>query len=272
MVPLLTRQCLVSRPSSGSAAGALFVVMVTASVIGAPAHAAWARLFFVIVLLGGLIATARLVGPGAQVALALALVVLVVAQRAIARPVAVPPSSQWTAPLAGPDQMVRHVVNLPVDRPEWSALWQRAAGAAVYVCARGPLAEEDELRLYVNDEFLVTITQALAFGPRPQPTSIGFYRVPLSRSLLERQNPATFLLRRGPSPSGSPSPAAASAGAIHSPIEICGTFSYRPTAGLESSAFFDGVAWSSPGTTQRGRYLIELRLEDREMGALQAWY
>jgi hypothetical protein len=62
------------------------------------------------------------------------------------------------------------------------------------------------------------------------------------------------------------------AGAAPRAIDVCGTFSYRPTAGLGASAFFDGTAWSNPGLTQRGRFLLEVRLEDATGRPLEALY
>ncbi|MBI3973777.1 MAG: hypothetical protein HY332_21075 [Chloroflexi bacterium] len=238
---------------------ALFALAIAVGLAGAPAPTAWARLFFVLVIGSAIVAAARLIGLTAQLLIALSLVALVAGQRAIDRPFTDPPSSQWTAPLRAPDQQIQHLIALPTGRPSWTRLWQRAAGAAAYVCARGPLGEEDGLQLFVNDEMVATITQAHAIGPRPQPTSVGFYRLPVGRELLERQQPAKFSLRRA-------------AGATSRDIEVCGTFSYRPTAGIESSSRFDGSTWSSPGKTMHGRFLIELRIEDARGRAIEALY
>jgi hypothetical protein len=128
----------------------------------------------------------------------------------------------------------------------------------VWVCARGPLTAEDGLLLAVNDERLGLVTQAQAVGPRPQPTSVGFYRLPVSRAVLERRVPAAFELRRAPGSGGQP-------------VEVCGTFSYRPTAGPDASTFFDGTRWLAPPQPQ-GRFLIELRLEGPDGRPIAAWY
>jgi hypothetical protein len=129
----------------------------------------------------------------------------------------------------------------------------------MYVCARGPLATEDGLQLWLNGSRLATITQEQAIGPRPQPTSVGFYRLPVERGELERDARAVFELRRAP-------------GATARPVEVCGTFAYRPTAGPEASAFFDGRSWSSPGAEQRGRFIVELRIESEPGRPLAALY
>jgi hypothetical protein len=241
---------------------ALFGAAGLVSLIEVPPATLWARLFFVATVGAALVGAARLAGVRAQVVAAGVLLLLAVGERAIPRPLVDPPSSQWTVPLGTPDQMIRHTMRLPVGQPSWERTWQRAADAAVFVCARGPLAAEDGLQLLVNDQSLGTITQEQAIGPRPQPTSIGFYRIRVSREVLERAQPATFVLRHAPT-----TPEAA-----RREVEICGTFTYRPTAGLDSSAFFDGVRWTSPGPTQQGRYLVELRIEDREGRAIAAIY
>ncbi len=237
----------------------LVALAVAVSVAVVPSSAALARLFFVVVILGGLVATLGRLSASVATLAATAALLLVGVQRLPVRPVIDPPSSQWTQPLRGPDQVVRHIIDLPVGQKQWSELWRRAAAAAVWVCARGPLAPSDGLELLVNGQLQATITEEAAAGPRPQPTSIGFYRVPVERALLERSRPATFELHRA-------------AGATSRPIEICGTFTYQPTAGIESSTFFDGVAWSSPGPSRQGRFVIELRFENAAGQVFAAFY
>jgi hypothetical protein len=215
--------------------------------IGEPGPTILARLFFLTVLATGLVAGARLIGQRTQVGVAALLLALVLVQRAIDRPVTEPPSNQWTATLSA-GQIIRHTIKAPVATREWQRWWQEATGAAAYVCARGPLTPADGLQLYLNDRLVGTIAQDVAFGIRPEPTSIGFYRLPVTRAALEEQQPSVFELRRAQ-------------GATPRPIEVCGTSTYNPTAGLEASAFFNGSTWSSPGPTQHGRYLIELRIE-----------
>jgi hypothetical protein len=206
-----------------------------------------------------IVAGAGLVNRRAQVGVAAALLVLAGAERMIDRPVTEPPSSQWTVELRGPEQVLRHAILLPLGSGQWQSWWGRASGAAVYVCARGPLTAADGLQLWLGGERLATITQEAAIGPRPQPTSVGFYRLPVERAQLERDAHAVFELRRA-------------AGATPRPVEVCGTFAYRPTAGLEASAFFDGQSWTGPGTEKRGRYIIELRIESEPGRAMAALY
>ena len=231
------------------AAWTLLALAVVVSLAGASPATLWARLFFGVVLLAGVVALAGLAGAWPQVIAAAALLLLVVAQRAVQRPVTEPPSPQWTRSLQGPEQTVQQTVALPLGAPEWERLWQRAAGAFVYVCARSPLDAADGLELVANDVSLGTITEAQAIGPRPGPTFVGFYRIPVARDLLERQSPARFSLRRLP-------------GATSRAIPICGTFSYRPSAGPESSRYFDGAGWWLPGPAQGGRFTVEVRVED----------
>src|SRR6266511_5993663 len=92
---------------------ALFAAMAVVSLVGVPAATAVARLFFLAVLVPGLIAGAGFLGRRAQTVIAAALLVLAVMQRTIDRPVAEPPSSQWTSELRGPEQVIRNTIVMP---------------------------------------------------------------------------------------------------------------------------------------------------------------
>ncbi|HEU5317086.1 MAG TPA: hypothetical protein VFX49_13335 [Chloroflexota bacterium] len=229
------------------------------SCAGVPPATALARLFFVVVMGGALVAGLAAAGPHWQLGAAGGLLALTALQGVIPRRVEDPPPSQWTVELRSPAERVRHTIALPLGSAEWERWWSRARSAAIFVCARGPLEEGDGLELTLGGERVARVTQAVAYGPRPQPTSVGFYRVPVTRAVLERAPRAVLELQRAPDASDRP-------------IEICGTFTYKPTAGLEASAFFDGRSWSSPGPTQRGRYVIELRIEDPAGKPLVALY
>jgi hypothetical protein len=233
----------------------LFGAAALISLVGEPEPTVVARLFFMVVLAGGLVAGLGLLGNRAQLGAAAALLALVVIQRLIARPVAEPPSNQWTATLQA-SQVIRHTIKPPLGSRVWQEWWRQASGAAAYVCARGPLTSTDGLQLFLDDKLVGTITQEVAFGARPEPTSIGFYRLPVTRAALEAQPASVFDLRQA-------------AGADHRPIEVCGTSTYRPTAGLDASAFFDGSRWTSPGPTRHGRFLIELRIEQTQSGEVR---
>jgi hypothetical protein len=226
--------------------------------LGAPPQTAIARLCFIALLGGAIVASLAALGRGASLAAGV-LFLLTIGQALVGRPVPSPPSSQWTAELRTPVERLRHTIALPLRSREWDALWTRAHGAAVYVCARGPLSAADAFDLYAGGEHLARITQEHAFGPRPQPTSVGFYRVPIERSRLEALAPLVLELRRGPE-------------ATARPVEVCGTFTHRPSAGIESSAFFDGSTWRSPGPVTLGRYIVELRLEVQPGQVVAAFY
>ncbi|HEX2037224.1 MAG TPA: hypothetical protein VHS99_23855 [Chloroflexota bacterium] len=236
----------------------LMALAMVAGLVGVPDPTRWAWLFFAAVFFAGGLAVAGLAGRSVQLGLAVVVLLLVVVQRGLARPVAEPPSSQWTQALQGPEQEIRHTISVPVGAV--SLLRQReGVMAAVYVCARSPLAEQDGLELYAGETLVGLISEAQASGPRPEPTRVGFYRMPVERALVERAGELTFRLRRRP-------------GAAPRAVDVCGTFTYRPSAGLESSRFFDGVSWWSPGETQQGRFTIELRLEDERRRVLQVIY
>ena len=243
---------VAGRPSPRAlrlAAWGLAGLALVVSTAGASPATLWARLFFGVVLLAGAVALAGLAGARAELLAAAVLLLLVLVQRGVERPVPEPPSPQWTRPLQGPEQAVQQAIAVPLGTAEWERVWQRAGGAFVYVCARGPLEEADGLELVANGTSLGTVTEAQAVGPRPGPTFVGFYRVPIARDLLERTRPLTLVLRRRP-------------GATARPVPICGTFSYRPSAGPEGSRYFDGTSWWMPGIVQGGRFTVELRVED----------
>jgi hypothetical protein len=243
---------VAGRPSPRAlrlAAWGLAGLALVVSTVGASPATLWARLFYGVVLLAGAVALAGLAGAWPRLIAAAVLLLLVVLQRAVERPVPEPPSPQWTRSLQGPEQAVQQIIAVPLGTAGWERVWQRAAGAFVYVCARSPLDEADGLELLANETSLGTVTEAQAVGPRPGPTFVGFYRLPIARDLLERSRPLTLLLRRRP-------------GASARPVPICGTFSYRPSAGPEGSRYFDGASWWVPGLVQGGRFVVELRVED----------
>lgn len=244
---------------SGLAPWVALAASAAAGVVATPAPTAIARTFFVLVLGGAVVSALAVVGRTAQLSAAVILFALTLGQALVDRPVAQPPSSQWTAALGTSTERIRHTIALPVGGVQWRRWWERASGAAVYVCARGPLEEADALDLFAGGRRLARITQAQAIGPRPQPTSVGFYRVPIERALLEATATLVLELRRG-------------ADGASRPVEVCGTFTHRPTAGIESSAFFDGTAWTSPGRSERGRYILELRLEEAPGRTVAALY
>jgi hypothetical protein len=237
----------------------VLALAVVVSLAGASPPTLWARLFFGAVFLTGAVALAALAGARAQALTAVAILLLVLVQRVVERPVLEPPSPQWTRPLAQPGHLVRHEMRLPVGSAAWEDAWGRARGAYVFVCARSPLSDADGLGLEVNGVSLGPITERLASGPRPGPTFVGFYRIPVERAVLERQQPAVFVVQR-------------LQGAASRPVDLCGTFTLRPTAGLDGSRLFDGVSWWHPGPAQGGRFVVELRLEDAGGTPFKIWY
>jgi hypothetical protein len=231
----------------------LLGVTALVAVIGVPLPTVWVRLFFVIVMGGAIVSALGGAGTTWQTTAAGTLLALSVVQGMVHRPIPEPPSSQWTQALRSPNERLRHTILLPLGTREWERWWQQiedGGTVGAHVCAQSPITAEDGLDLYLGETLVGRVTEALAYGPHPEPTRTGFYRLRLTRELLERNPRAVFELRRAPDASSKPA-------------VICGTFTYRPTAGLDSSAFFDGQTWTSPGPTQGGRYEIELRFEDK---------
>lgn len=237
----------------------LWVVATAVTTAGASPTTALSRGFFAVIMVGGAVGLAALAGRRVQLAVAGIALALLLAQRVLPARVDNPPSSLWTQVLSRPAQAIRHTIALPAGSPSWENIWRRASQAAVYLCARGPLDAATVLDLQLNGTSLGTVTQAQAIGPRPQPDSVGFYRIPVARAALEQNTTATFSVRLVTGPDARP-------------VEVCGTFTYRPSAGRESSAFFDGSTWTSPGPTMHGRFLIELRFEDATGKIVEALY
>ena len=113
--------------------------------------------------------------------------------------------------------------------------------------------------MFATDGVLLTPRDpSMMFGPRPQPESVGFYRIPVPWARLEGRELLSVEVARHPGTSR--------------PIEVCGTFMGNPTLRVDASQLYDGVRWSSPWETHSGRYQIELRLEATDGHVFGAWY
>jgi hypothetical protein len=231
---------------------ALLAATALVGIVGAPPPTVAIRLFFVAVMGGAIISSLGPAGNTWQMTAAGTLLALSLVEGVVRRPIPDPPSSQWTQTLQTPAERLRHTILLPLGTPQWERWWQQVQDggtAGVHICAQSPVTADDGLDLYLGDTLVAHVTEAQAYGPHPEPTHTGLYRIPVTRALLERNKRAVLELRRAQ-------------GAPAKPAVICGTFTYRPSAGLDSSAFFDGQTWRSPGPTQGGRYVIEVRFEN----------
>lgn len=169
-----------------------------------------------------------------------------------------PPSTLWGEVLEAPGARARHEIALPRADRRWEAATRADAAAFLYVCARGRLEAPDTLDVSLNGEPLTALDPSMMFGPRPDPESVGFYRVPVPWPRLDAVDRIVVGLSRQPGTTRPP--------------EVCGTFMARPTARLDASEVFDGTSWTSPWTTRRGRLQIELRLEGPDGHVYGAWY
>ena len=235
--------------------GSLALAFV-ASVAATSLDTAIARVFFVVTIVGGIVAGAGLRGRRTQAAVAASMALLVVGQRVPGHPVADPPSPDWRAALESPDDYA--TVMMRLDLPEFRAAASRAERAWVYVCAEGFGGRDDALALEVRTDqstFSSTLGAKDAIGARSRPEQGGMYRIPVPLETIRTASEATFSLR---APDG--------------PVRVCGTHSVRPSWGEATSVLLrQGVA-TAPSPKGPGRWVIELRLVDPDDHLLIAWY
>ncbi len=169
-----------------------------------------------------------------------------------------PPSTLWGEILDRDGMRIRHEIALPRNDRRWRTAAASGASPYLYICARGRLEAPETLDVTLDDVPLTTLDPSMMFGPRPQPESVGFYRVSVPWARLERRD--QLAIEVAPHPGTS------------RPLEVCGTFMGKPTLRLDASQLYDGIRWSSPWETRSGRYQIELRLEATDGHVYGAWY
>ena len=236
--------------------GAL-VVAFASSVIETPTETAIARGFFVVTVVGGIVAGAGLRGPRTQAAAAVIVASLVVGQRLPGgRPVADPPSPDWRAELAEAYSVA--TVRMRLDLPEWRAAISRADSAWAYVCAEGLAGRDGALLLELQTDrtvFVAELGAKDAIGARPRPEQGGMYRTPINLDVLRGTAHVTLSLS---APNG--------------PVRVCGTHSIRPSWGEPTSALIRNGTATAPSPKGPGRWVIELRLFGPNDRLLLAWY
>ena len=169
-----------------------------------------------------------------------------------------PPATLWGEILDTDAMRIRHEIEVPHDDRRWRAATTSGASPFLDVCARGRLDAPDTLDVSLDGAPLGALDPSMMFGPRPQPESVGFYRMPVPWVRLDGRERITIEVARQPGASR--------------PLEICGTFMGKPTLRVDASQFFNGTGWSSPWETRRGRYQVELRLEATDGTVYGAWY
>jgi hypothetical protein len=239
---------------------ASLAVAFVSSVIATPVETAIARGFFVITVVGGIVAGAGLRGSRTQATVAIIASGLVLGQRAQGgHPVADPPSPDWRVALTSPDDAA--TVQMRLDEPGFRAVASRADSAWVYVCAEGIGGRDSGLVLDLRtDRTTVTVEFATkdAVGARSRPGQGGMYRAPIDLEVLRQASIATLSLR--------------APHVQYTPVRICGTHSIRPSWGEATSVLIRGGVASAPSPKGPGRWVIELRLVDPDDRLLLAWY
>ena len=216
------------------------------------------RLTFATIYGIGALVIAGRSAPFVQLAGASTYLIASIAKNVIDLPVAEPPSTLWGQIIDDTRQEVAHRIIPPYGSRQWQLGWASDGKPFIYVCARGRLEPPETLVVMVNGSAISELNTSQMFGPRPQLESVGFYRIPVLRDLFNGSPALDIQVRRDVRAT--------------LPMEICGTITARPTAGFESSRFFDGTSWISPWTTRQGRFQIELRLEGPGGHVFGAWY
>ena len=169
-----------------------------------------------------------------------------------------PPSTLWGEILDRDGMRIRHEIALPRNDRRWRTAAASGASPYLYICARGRLEAPDTLDVSLDGVILAPLDPSMMFGPRPQPESVGFYRVSVPWARLDGRD--QLAVEVAPDPGTS------------RPLEVCGTFMGKPTLRVDASQLYDGIRWSSPWETRSGRYQIELRLEASDGHVFGAWY
>ena len=245
----------IGRMSAGIAALTLVV-----AIIGAPWETAIARGFFVVSIGFGIIAGSGLIGARTQFATALVILTLAVAQRLPGQPVSNPPSPNWTRTITGTSQVAEHRFSL--FEPAWKTALSRSASTSLLVCAEAIFDQLDAMAVTItttNGTFARVVGEEDVYGARARPDRGGFYRIPVQRDLFDRADGATVTVSASQTRTR--------------PFRLCGTHSIRPGVDPNASRFFDGTEWiAPPGPTNHTRWLIELRLADKDGRTILAWY
>ncbi|MSQ43068.1 MAG: hypothetical protein EXR45_02495 [Chloroflexi bacterium] len=225
-----------------------------------PWETAVARGFFVVSIGFGLIAGTGLIGARTQFATAFVVLTLAVAQRLPGQAVSNPPSPNWTRTIADTNQVAEHRFSLA--EAAWKNALSNSANTSLLVCAEAVLDQPDAMTVTVatsNGTLTRLIGAEHAYGAHPRPDRGGFYRIPIQRELFDRVEEATVTV----SASTTRTP----------PLRLCGTHSIRPGVDPNASRFFSGTEWvAPPGPTSHTRWLIELRLADKDGRTILAWY
>ena len=239
------------------------VVAFTASVVATPSETAMARGFFVIAVVGGIVASAGLRGTRQQASVAVILSGLIVSQRLPwGHPVAEPPAPDWRVQLENVDDRASTVIVLA--EPEWQAALARAHSVGVYICAEAIGQRDRALTLTLsgaNGSMNFPIGTNQAFGARARPNQGGFYRANVPKAIISGIPEITLSVTRDDfdeRPSVAPF--------------ICGAHILRSSRYASQSTLLRSGRLLTPGPKGLGRWVIELRAEDAKGHVILAWY
>jgi hypothetical protein len=175
-----------------------------------------------------------------------------------------PENVRWVAPLAGMGDAIRYRLPLPArDAAPWQRAWARAASVAVAVCSEPAAAPAALTTISVNGEPAVLLH---TLRRNAEPRGVGWYELPVTRSVVERAAELEIVLHR----ESSEGP----------PVGICGGRTDASRA--ERSARWQDGRWSRtnlpfwydpPPVTKPERYYIELRFyAARGTPTVAVWY
>ena len=229
----------------------------------------WGTLFFALLLWPiGLAVVGSAFGRRAQLGAASAILVLTAAQQLGLGSLPLPLVVRWSVSLSRPGDAIRRDLALPPSgERSWERAWSSAASAAVAICTEERVADSSAVTVSLNDAPPVPLAPLDRTGAD---TSVGWYKLPVTRDQVEARRPLTVLIQRG-----------AAAGP---PARVCGGQDDPTRPGWGGSARLRSGQWvteqladlpippvgSHPAPS---RYYVELRFYDpRGLPHAGLWY
>ncbi|CAA9279762.1 MAG: hypothetical protein AVDCRST_MAG77-4298 [uncultured Chloroflexi bacterium] len=218
----------------------------------------WATLFFAALLWPtGLALITRLAGARTAIAAAVLVVAATGAQQLGVGTLPLPLVVGWTVSLSAPGDAIRRELPLSAagDR-EWERAWRSAQRAAIAVCSPDVISPEAGVVIALNGAEPVPLAALERKGP---PGAAGWYNLPVTRDVVERQAPLVVELRR----EGVAGPPARFCGGQDDPDRQDRGASLRWSAGRwTSDNLADVPVPLVSGRPASSRYYIELRFYD----------
>lgn len=241
---------------------ASLAIAISSSLLATPFETSLARGFFVVTVVGGIVAGAGLHGSRTQAMMAIIASGLVILQRMPGHPIADPPAPDWRVQLENADDQASVVIGL--TDPEWQSAVTESDRIGAYVCAEAIGDRDRALTLTISGangsmDFAIGAKQAI--GARARPNLGGFYRANIPKAILSGIPELTLSVTRDDSdeePNVAPF--------------LCGAHILRWSQNSSRSSLLRSGQLLVPGPKGPGRWVIELRAEDANGHVILAWY